>query len=207
MKLDKILIFGAGGHAKVVMDAVRTVENEASFLLADKDPQKTGRLVAGVSVVCATEVRDVEFFHVAIGGNIARQNETAALCAQGLRPRLVIHPRAYVSASSRIGEGCFVAANAVIGPDAQLGQGCIVNHGAVVDHECVVGEFSHVAPNATLGGQVKIGARVLIGAGANILPGMTIGDDCVVGAGAVVTMNLAGGDTYVGMPARRRKAT
>lgn len=207
MELDKILIYGAGGHAKVVMDAIRTAESEIVFLLTDKDPQKKGRLVAGVQVIAVTEVHDVELFHVAIGGNFARQNETAALCAQGMRSYIVIHPRACVSVSSRIGDGSFVAANAVIGPDVQLGLGCIVNHGAVVDHECVVGEFSHVAPNATLGGQVQIGMRVLIGAGANILPGITIGDDCIIGAGAVVATNLASGGTYMGVPARKRRTT
>ena len=207
MMPDKVLIAGAGGHAKVVIDALRCAGSSAEVTVADDDTRKRGQLLLNCHVVApiADAVSAAGAFHVAIGHNGIRARVAEQLAGQGLRPLTVIHPRACVAGSARIGDGAFVAAQAVVAPDAVVEAGCIVNHGAIVDHDCVVEAFSHVAPGATLGGGVRVGKQVLIGAGANILPGVSIGDNCVVGAGAVVLNDLAPGSTYIGIPARKFK--
>jgi len=53
------------------------------------------------------------------------------------------------------------------------------------------------------GADVIIGANVWIGCHVVILPGVTIGDHAIIGAGAVVTKNVPGGETWVGVPARK----
>lgn len=201
-----LLIVGAGGHAMVVIDAIRLMTPDANIAVFDDDERKHGLVLAGCVVTAplsafASSPCD---YHVAVGNNAARERIDATLSRLGFSRRAVVHPRACVSASAVLGDAVFVAAQAVVAPTARLGTAVIVNHGAVVDHECIVGAFSHIAPNATLAGNVRIGQRVLIGAGANILPGITIGDDCMVGAGAVVINDLAPGTTHVGVPARRR---
>jgi len=209
LSATRLLIAGAGGHARVVVDAARRAAAQGSqdglrpTLIVDDNPALLGTAVLGVAVVANVppDAADAFGFHVAIGNNVVRERKFAAL-AEGLAPASVIHPHATVSESATLGAGSFVAAQAVIGPQAVLGAGCIVNHGAVVDHDCVVGAFCHIAPNATLAGNVRLGQRVLVGAGANILPGVTIGDDCVIGAGAVVLQGIEGGTTQVGVPAR-----
>ncbi|QAU33073.1 acetyltransferase [Janthinobacterium sp. 17J80-10] len=205
MMSDKVLVAGAGGHAKVVIDAMRSAALPGELVVADDDGRKLGQVLLGHRVITPlnSALEGVGAFHVAIGDNAVRARVTEYLAGLGLRLVSVVHPRACIAASASIGDGAFVAANAVLGPDANLGAGCIVNHGAVVDHDCQVAAFSHIAPGATLAGGVRIGSRVLIGAGANILPGVTIGDDCVVGAGAVVLHDLAPGSVHVGVPARK----
>lgn len=203
----RLFIVGAGGHAKVVMDAVTCAASGSgplpSFLVVDDNSTVHGKKVLGVEVVAAlpASLDEHDRFHVAIGNNAARERKYVELAGR-LEAATVIHPRSSVCASAVLGAGSFVAAQAVVGPDAVLGEKCIVNHGAVVDHDCQVGAFCHIAPNATLAGNVRVGKRVLVGAGANILPGVSIGDDCVVGAGAVVTRNMNGGTALVGVPAR-----
>jgi sugar O-acyltransferase (sialic acid O-acetyltransferase NeuD family) len=143
----------------------------------------------------------VSAVHVAIGNNSFRAREAAVWAA--LPWVSVVHPAAQVSRFAQLGNGCFVAAGAIIGPLACLAEGVIVNHGAVVDHDAQLGSFCHVAPNATLGGSVRLGNRVLVGAAAVVLPGVAIADGVIVGAGAVVRTDLTESGTYVGVPARR----
>lgn len=200
------MIIGAGGHAKVLLDALRC-ERGAAFgcQLVDDDVSLSGKKSMGlnISVPIASALHHSRAFHVAIGNNAIRERVAQDCLKAGMTYETVKHPRAICAGSASISSGCFVAAGAVVSAEARIAEGCIINHGAVVDHDCVLDSFCHVAPNATLGGGVRLGKRVLIGSGANILPGVSIADDCIVGAGAVVLHDLPSGNTYAGVPANR----
>ncbi len=206
MSIDALLIVGAGGHAKVVVDAVRKSNGDVLKLyVCDDNAALDGERLMDMQVITPVKraLSNACHFHVAVGNNRLRY-KLAENCGQaGLEFRSVIHPQSAIAASASVDAGCFIAAQAVIGPMAELEEGCIVNHGAVVDHDCRIGRFSHIAPNATLGGGVRIGEQVLIGAGVNVLPGVVIGDNCIVGAGAVVLADLPAHTTFAGVPAQR----
>jgi sugar O-acyltransferase (sialic acid O-acetyltransferase NeuD family) len=201
--VSSLLIFGAGGHGRVVADAAMAAGRWLRVLASDRNPARcNGELLAGVPLLPAyAATAAAGAVHVAIGDASNRAKEVAALPAGLLAT--VVHPRASVSPHAGIAPGCFIAAQAVVGPNARLGISVIVNHGAVVDHDVVVGEFSHVAPLAALGGGARLGRRVLVGSGASVLPGVSVGDDVVIGAGAVVAHDLPQAGTYAGVPARR----
>lgn len=203
--MSSLLVFGAGGHGRVVADAALVAGRWSRVLASDRDPARcVGELLPGVAMLLAADaVACAGAVHVAIGSAAGRERETAALGAGMLAT--VVHPRAAVAAGASLSPGCFVAAQAVVAPGASLGIGVIVNHGAVVDHDAQVGDFSHIAPRAALGGGVAIGRRVLVGSGACVLPGLRIGDDVVIGAGAVVCEHLPEKGVYAGVPARRLK--
>lgn len=212
MLTDPLIVIGAGGHGKVVVDALLSIGVKPSGIrIADDDPNRAGLLLVGVPVIgpLAECLHPGARFHVAIGQNRIRERLASVCERAGLIAITVRHPSATVSPSAHVGDGTLVAAGAVIGPDATVGSHCIVNHGCVIDHDCRVGTCSHIAPNATLGGATVVGNRVLIGAGATVLPGVMIGDDCTIGAGAVVLHNLPPGSTFAGVPAQRidRKAS
>ena len=202
MDTDRIILIGAGGHARVVLDALLaggttpggvTVRDarggNAVLMLQSLSPEIDATL-------------DGSSFHVAIGSAEARARLSTAAGNAGGRLLNVIHPLSMVSPYAQIGAGVFIAAGAIIGPGATIGDGVIVNHGAIVDHDCVVGEFAHIAPNATLGGAVKVGAFSLIGAGAVVLPAISVGHETVIGAGSVVTRDATDG-RWTGSPARQ----
>jgi len=197
-----LLIFGAGGHGRVVADAALAQGSWQRLRVTDRDAARYGaQLLPGMPVEPVEEaVQASTAVHIAIGSAAAREREARAA---GLPLATVTHPRASVSPHAEVGAGCFLAAQAVVAPGARLGVSVIVNHGAVIDHDAQVGDFSHIAPLAALGGDVRIGSRVLIGAGAKVLPGLRIGDDIVVGAGAVVRGDLDTPGVYAGVPARR----
>jgi sugar O-acyltransferase (sialic acid O-acetyltransferase NeuD family) len=200
---DTLLVFGAGGHGRVVADAAVSSGSWGRVIASDQNRAVCcGRLLPGVELVQMEAVLSSDFaLHVAIGSNLSREREATL---KGLDRLVSIrHSAAVVSRASQISAGCFLAANSVIAPGVVLGIGVIVNHGAVADHDVQTGAFCHIAPNATLGGAVRIGNRVMIGAAAVVLPSVCITDDVVVGAGAVVTTDIIQPGTYAGIPARR----
>jgi sugar O-acyltransferase (sialic acid O-acetyltransferase NeuD family) len=203
--MSTLLILGAGGHGRVVADAANSSGEWTRVIASDRDPARCrGDLISGVPALPLEEALALAgFIHIAIGRAEGRAREAAAVVA--IPTATILHAKASVSAHAAVGEGCFVAAQAVVAPGARLGRCVIVNHGAVIDHDVSVGDFSHIAPLVALGGGVQVGCRVLIGSGASVLPGLRVGDDIVVGAGALVCRNLSEPGVYAGVPARRLK--
>lgn len=200
---NEILIIGAGGHAKVVVDAIQVSERFTKIIIADDDPAKAEEKICDVSIVFPIQrfINSTNRFHIAIGSNLVRQQIANLLLDGGLQYFTIVHRNASVSPKSDLEEGIFIAAQSVVAPHSSICVGAIVNHGAIVDHDCYIGAFTHIAPNVTLGGGVRVGQRVLLGAGATVLPGVNIGDDCTVGAGSVVNRDIESGMVVWGVPA------
>ena len=191
----KHFIYGAGGHGKVVLDAMQTAGLICDGFVDDGEHA----VWCNLTVLKWQNLPKNANLHLAIGNNKTRENIAKQLIEFNFFN--VIHAHASVAKTAQIQPSCFVAAQAVLGPDSRLGQYVIVNHGAVIDHDCEVGDFCHIAPNASLGGGVKVGKNVLVGAGAVILPNIKIADNVVIGAGAVVTRDVLTQATLVGIPA------
>ena len=202
--LTELLLIGAGGHAKVVIEAVLATNKSCRIVLADQDKTKVGKsLLGNIPINYLSNWEKLpEHCHVAIGDNKGRKQLNLIAQEQGKQLFAVVHPDSCVSPCANIGDGAFVAAKVVIAAEAEIGEGCIINHGAIIDHDCCIGSFSHVAPNATLSGGVKVGQGCLIGAGAVILPEVAIGDHVIIGAGSVVTSDVPNGQIIVGSPGR-----
>lgn len=204
-----VTVFGAGGHAKVVVDAIRRNTQLQVVGLFDDDARRRGEIFCGLPIVGGREA--LAQFHrdhpdcrfvVAVGDCRTRQAMQQAFVADGCVPVAVVHPHASVAESTVVEPGAVVFAQAVVGPDAVVGSGAIVNSGAVVEHDCVLEPFVHVAPRATVCGGVRVGEGSLVGAGAVVLPGRKIGNGATVGAGATIVVDVADGATVVGTPAK-----
>lgn len=205
--MSDLLVVGAGGHARVVLD-VLTALGQAASLVLDDDEKRWGTLLHGVTVsgpiVRLQELRPggVTAAFVALGDNARRRDLDAWVRAEGLRVPSIIHPSASVSATAVIESGALICAGAIVGPGSRVGKGAIVNTGAQVDHDCVVGEFAHLAPASVLCGGVRVGALSFVGARAAVAPGLTLGARSVAGLGAAVIRDVPDGTTVVGVPAR-----
>lgn len=203
---DKLIVFGSGGHAKVVVEAVFARTPGREIILFDDRGAIDGRTIFGIGVSGGREqLQTVRNAPVAlgVGDNQARFEIMSWLIDHGHSLQAVLHPAAIVAASVEIGPGAFVGAGAVAIADARINAGAIINTSASVDHDCIVGEAAHIAPGARLCGNVEVGARTLVGVGSAVRPGTTICADAVVGAGAVVIADIVKAGTYVGNPARR----
>jgi acetyltransferase EpsM len=195
----RLLVVGAGGHAKVVVDAARAAGFAIAGIVGDRDGRST---LLGVEVSENAHGIDAEGFIIAIGNNITRAKVFAEYAEGPLPPLSVVHPSAIIADGVTIGEGTFVAAGVVVNVDARIGRDVILNTACAVDHDVVVGDHSLVGPTASLCGESRLGEGVTFGAGASIIPVKTVGDWTTVGAGAAVINDLPERTVCVGVPAR-----
>jgi UDP-perosamine 4-acetyltransferase len=201
-----IVILGAGGHAKVVIELFHAMGGWRIVGLLDSG--RAGQSVLGVPVIGGDgdlpHVRreGVTAAFVAIGSNALRERLGAALLSHGFVVPAAVHPAASVSPSARIGAGAAIMAGASVAAETMLRDLSIVNHGALVDHDNLIGVAAHVAPGCALAGSVQVGDRALVGVGSAVRPGIRIGADAVIGAGSVVVADVPEGAIVGGTPAR-----
>ncbi len=197
----RLLIVGAGGHAKVVLDAARCCGIEIAGVLGAVGgaTELLGVPVTQGSTDLATMAADA--FIIGIGDNRTRAEVYAEYLALGLTPATVVHPSAIIADSAELGAGTFVAAGAIVNPEAVIGANAILNTGCTVDHDCVIGDHALIGPLAGLCGAAQVGDGTLIGAGASVVPGAAVGAWSVVGAGAAVLTDVPDGSIAVGVPA------
>jgi sugar O-acyltransferase (sialic acid O-acetyltransferase NeuD family) len=201
----KILVIGAGGHAKVVV-ATAQAAGWAVAGLYDDDPALWGKSLLGVPVVGPTTcLRPDSETHLvaAVGDN--RTRERLVHQFSHARWATIVHPRALIHESVSLGEGTVVFGGAVLQPMVKVGKHAIVNTGAIIEHDCRLGDFVHVAPGARLAGGVVVEDRCLIGIGASVLPMVKIAEDSVIGAGSVVVRDIPPRSVAYGVPAMVRR--
>ncbi|MGN0883939.1 MAG: acetyltransferase [Candidatus Spyradosoma sp.] len=180
-------LYGAGGHAKVILDILRA-RNVAVDCVCDDSAEL--REFCGLLVVRGADAPAGTAI-VSIGKNEARRRVVEFLRARGnVRFATAVHPSAVISPDAEIGAGTVVMPGAIVNAGTRVGEHCIVNTGASIDHDCAVADFAHVSPHATLCGGVSVGAGTWIGAGTVVIQGVSVGGNCLVGAGSVVAKNL-----------------
>lgn len=206
--MTEVLILGAGGHGKVVLDILRAAGEYKPVGFLDADNTLWNTMVGGLPVLGHLNLlpklrqQKIKAAIVAIGDNHTRLSYAKIIQENGLALVNAIHPAASVSATAQLGRGVVIAAGAVICADAKVGDSTIINTSAVVDHECQVGAGVHICPGALLAGRVRIGDGAFIGLGAKVIQCLNVGESATVGAGAVVIRDVPAGATAVGVPAR-----
>lgn len=203
---EPIAVWGAGGHAKVVLDAIRAADSGPVVGVIAPDHPADHFLDVPVfpSRDALLETTRVRRFVIAIGDNHTRRTVARDALEAGPDAELVtvVHPSASVALDAALGDGTVVLAGAVVNPGARIGVGVILNTSCSIDHDAHIGDYASVAPGAVLGGNVTVGERAAVSLGAAVVHGRTVGADTVVGAGAVVVEDVPGGVVAYGVPAR-----
>lgn len=204
----KIFVFGASGHAKVVIDVI---EKQGSFdiaFLADDDASLKNHDIYGYPVIGGKQellAGSIRKGIVAIGSNKARSSVSVWLRENGFELVSAVHPAAQLARGVAIGTGTVVMAGAVINSDTVIGNDVIVNTRASIDHDCNIGDGVHIAPGVTLCGTVQIGNGTFVCAGATIIPNLSVGRNVVIGAGSTVIRAIPDHFLVAGSPAKHIK--
>lgn len=200
----RVIILGAGGHAKVIIDILQLQGTQVVGLL-DDDERLWGTQVLGLPVMGGiNQLSEFESMPLicAIGANAIRKAVVDKLAVPAERWVNAIHPSAIVARSAHLGHGVVVAAQAVINPDCSVSRHVIINTGATVDHDCTIDDFSHIAPGAHLAGGCRVGQGALVGIGAQMNIGTSVGAWATIGAGATVIHDVPAAKVAKGTPAR-----
>ena len=208
---DRLVILGAGGHARVLLDILSDTPGFVVHAVLDPCKMHWCTNLCDVPIRGGDELlpdlikEGVTHFVIGLGsvGNPCLRRRLFELgLLYGLVPVNLIHPTAACSSNVHIGDGVQLLALSVINTGAILGKNVIVNTGAIVEHDCMLNDYVHVGPGATLGGSVHVGEGTHIGLGASILQDIKIGRNSIVGAGAVVVDDVPHDVVVVGVPAR-----
>ena len=190
--MTKVIIIGAGGHARVIASMLRAEVEFVCTTPATED-RVLGELVAENAL---------SEFYVGIGTNRDRSRVAEKLRALGGRLPACVAPNAFVARDAQLGDGAVICLGSQIGSRAVLGIATIVNTLSSVDHDCVLGDYSQVTAGVTFGGTVTVGTNCFFGVKSAVIPNLRIGDDVVVMAGALVTKNVPNRVMVGGSPAR-----
>ena len=209
MKQRKVIVWGAGGHAKVVAEILRlSGQYDVLGFIDDQNPQREGQEFFGATILGGKQAAEkmrkdgVDQAIVAIGDCAARLALAEVVVRMGYTLATAIHPRAIISPNCSVRPGTVVTAGATISPAAQVGANVILNTDCSVDHDCIVEDGVHIGPGVHLGGRVTIGRATWVGIGAVIRDGVHIGANSIIGAGAVVLKDIPDGVVAHGVPAR-----
>ena len=192
-----LVIFGRGGHARVVEECASTL-GYGRIDLVDEESLK-GHKLSDRYPPQAWKV------HVAIGDNRVRERIFNECRDQGFKFLTFVHKTAYVSRDVEVGAGVFIAAMACVMVGAKIEDGAILNTGCVIDHDGYIQKFSHIAPGAKLCGDVRVGERALVGVGSSVIPKIKIGPDSVIAGGSSVISDVPAGILVAGNPAKIKK--
>jgi len=207
--MDKIVVLGGGGHAKVLISILKRL---AAFAITGyTDTQDNGPLLGIPYLGTDDELeklvqQGIKKAVMGIGqikNYQLRQKVAGRAKTLGFEFPPVCAPSAVINEDVSLGEGVVIMDGVVINSGAKIGAFSIINTNASVDHDCTIEEFVHVAPGVTLSGNVQVQRFTLIGTGAAVIQGITIGEGCIIGAGAAVMRNCQPNGLYVGSPARR----
>lgn len=197
--MSSLVLYGAGGHAKVIYDIILSNNLLLEYLVDDYPPSSffhhlevfkpSEELLARKRVI------------VAVGDAYARERIVKNIGGTCTFETL-IHYSSFVSRFSDLGEGTVVMPQVCINAEVNIGKHCIINSASVIEHDCVIEDFVHLSPSVTLAGNITIKKRAQIGIGTRIIPGVTIGEDAIIGAGSVIIKDVPDGATVVGNPGK-----
>jgi sugar O-acyltransferase (sialic acid O-acetyltransferase NeuD family) len=204
-----IIIIGAGGHAKVLIDALKLL-GAPVLGISESEPARRNTELLGIPIICDDPgVKQYPAESVVLVNGIGGVKDTTLRTEVFTRFKMwgyvfsrVIHSAAVISADTLLDEGVQVMAGAILQAGVRVGENSIINTKTSVDHDCQIGRHVHLAPGVTLCGNVQIGDSVHVGSGATIIQGINVGPRSVIGAGTLVQKNVPSGVTIIGVPGR-----
>lgn len=208
--MKNVLIFGIGGHAKVIVDII---EKQGKYNITgfinknfEKNKFEMGYEVLGDELSLKQIIPKYEIYGgvIGIGDNSIRASVKDKI--HKLIPNFkfvnCIHPNSTLGKDVILGEGNVLMAGTIINSSSKINNHCILNTNSSIDHDCLMSNYSSIAPNVTVGGNVQIGEYSAIGVGSSIFHNVIIGDNCIIGGGSLVCNDTVKDSVYYGSPSK-----
>ena len=211
MKKKKIIGYGAGGHAGVLIDTLQDNKEFKIIGLIDNIKKKKahGFRILGndneLGNIIKKGIKNV-FFGIAgiknVKRNIKLYNKLESL---GFNIVNIIHKSSIISKTTKMGKSIKIFPGVKVNSNVKIGKNVLLNTGCIIEHDCAIGDHAQIGPGAYLGGGVKIKKGSFIGLGARINQQLIIEENSIVGSGSVVTKNVKKNSIVAGVPARNIK--
>lgn len=207
--MEKIVLIGAGGHCKVIIDIIKSTNEYEIVGIIDREQNSDSILnvpiIGNDSKLKKIYDSGIHNAFICIGAlnninlrNVIHNN----LELIGFKFPVLIHKNSIVSEFAYIESGTCVMAGAIINAGSYIGKNCIVNTGCIIEHDCKIGNNTHISPNVSIAGGTTVGDNTHVGIGSSIIQGIILGNNVTIGAGAVVINNIDDNGLAVGVPAK-----
>lgn len=193
-----IIIIGAGGGAKMCIDAL--IDSNDYFVVGLLDDKVSlGVKILGVPVVGNLNSIDsllelsINNFIIAFGVLEKRKKRFELfleLKEKGCLFPNVVHPKAIVEKSVNMGSGNVILAGANVGSSVVLGDLNYINNNSLISHDCCLFNNIHIAPSAVLASSIKIKSHVLIGMNCTLYYGINIGESSTILNGLIINCDI-----------------
>ena len=203
---SEVILYGAGGHAGPVIDALEMSGFKPVFIV-DDDPSKKGKRIQQVPVIGSLSDAPCEELGrfpviIAIARNEIRKQVAQKLTDAGIRISGVRHPTSIVSVHADVHVTAQIMAGVIVNAGTKVGAHAVLNTGSIIEHDAVIGEYVHVGPGAVLAGSVILEEGVMVATGAKVCPSVRLCCWSTLGAGAVALHDVPPQSIAVGIPAR-----
>lgn len=206
--MKNILIFGASGHSKMIVDIILKTKSYNLTGFLDSNIQ-IGNTIYGYNILGdISNLNDIIDKYniygivIGIGDNYTRKiiSEEVRKQAPKIKFINIIHPSAVIAEDITISEGAVIMAGAIVNAGAKIGRFCILNTKSSLGHESTMADFSSLASGATVGGNVNIGNCSAICLSASIINNINVGNHTVIGSGALVIKSIGDFKQAIGVP-------
>ena len=211
MEKEKIVIIGAGQHARVVLYNIEEQNKYEVIGFLDSDDNRIGNIFEEKKILGNYQKENLREFSKKIGtnkffigfGNMKyRKKVFDYFINNGWEAVNIIHPDAVVSKNARLGKGILIECGCLITPNPVIGNNVVVNTGSQVNHDNIIEDNVYIASGVILSGGIKIGENTLLDDGVIITLGCSVGENSLIGAGGVVTKNIPAGVVAYGNPCK-----
>lgn len=211
--MKNILIIGASGHSKMVIDIIKK-NNEYNIIGLIDSFKKVGSKISDYEVIGnendipnLIEKHNIFGALISIGDNWVRKQMKEIIETETPTLKFIsaVHPSAVLAEGISIPKGTVIMANVTINSDAEIGEFCILNTKSSLGHDSIMNDFSSLAPGVTIGGNVFIGFCSAISLGASVIQNLKIGKHTVVGASSLVLKDIGDFKLAYGNPANEIK--
>jgi sugar O-acyltransferase (sialic acid O-acetyltransferase NeuD family) len=207
--MEKIAIWGASGHSKVISDIIKIrKEYEIIGYIDNINLNRKGENFLSSYILGSEEMLDkltedkVKFFFIAFGNCKARLKISNLVLSKGFDLINVIHPKSIIADDVIIGKGNAIMAGTIINPSVYIGNNTILNTRCCIEHDCYIEDGCHICPGVTMGGNVKIGKETWVGIGSTIKDNILIGENCYIGAGTNLINSIPDNSLVYGNPGK-----
>lgn len=198
----KLIIIGAGGFSKSIIDSINFNEIE---LVGFIDTYKQG-YHQGYPII-ANDISEIErpqnyVYFIGVGEPTIRSTFLYLLKNKNLALINIIDPSAMISRNVELGWGIYIGKMCIVNSDTQLQDGVVINTRSLIEHGNTVGICSNVSTNVVLNGDVIVGNKTFIGSCTVVNGQITIGSNSIIGSGSVVIRNIPDQVVVAGSPTR-----
>ena len=185
----KLIVFGDGGHSKVVLnelnlsiyDVVGNVMDKEDKFIITKNKKK---------ILLSKLLKKNFFAFVAIADNNIRAKIFNKFKKyKNLRWISIISKNSFIQKNVRIGKGTVIMPGSIINNGVKIGDNCIVNSSCIVEHNCSIGNNSNLCPGVIIGGNTSVGKNCFIGMSASVSNNLIIQENTVIGAKSFMNRN------------------